>query len=146
MNRRFQLPRSAKQRKRRAVVDTNVLIAGISGFREPYISGKNPSADLLYEWAEKESFLWLYSEEILDEYKKVLRRLHVRPHTIGAVINLIRERADAIEIRSVRSISPDPYDDVFCQCAEQGSADVLYTINLKHFPQDRLKTKVKLPE
>jgi hypothetical protein len=42
---------NAKKQKSRGVVDTNVLVAGISGFRKPYVRGKNPSADVLYEWA-----------------------------------------------------------------------------------------------
>lgn len=139
------MPQKNRKRKRRAVVDTSVLVAGISGFREPYVSGKNPSADLLYEWAEDQNFVWLYTEEILDEYKDVLRRLRVRPHHIGAVINLIRERAERIEVRTVRSISPDPDDDPFCLCAEEGRADVIFTLNRKDFPQERLAAKVLEP-
>jgi hypothetical protein len=47
------------------VVDTNVLVAGISGFRKPYVRGKNPSGDVLYKWAEKGNFVWLVTEDIL---------------------------------------------------------------------------------
>ena len=61
------MPRKAKKQKSRGVVDTNVLVAGISGFREPYVRGKNTSADVLYKWAEKGSFVWLVTEDILDE-------------------------------------------------------------------------------
>ena len=51
-------PRS-KKRKQRAVVDTNVVVAGISGFREQYSRGRIASADLLHRWAVEENFLWL---------------------------------------------------------------------------------------
>lgn len=61
------MPRKAKKQKSRGVVDTNVLVAGISGFRKPYVRGKNPSADVLYKWAEKGNFVWLVTEDILDE-------------------------------------------------------------------------------
>jgi hypothetical protein len=54
------------------------------------------------------SFTWLLSEEILAEYKKVLRRLGVRRSLIGAIINLLREEAALIEVRSTSEISPDP--------------------------------------
>jgi predicted nucleic acid-binding protein len=54
------------------VVDTNVVVAGISGFREQYVPGRVPSADLLHRWAEEEHFVWLYSEDVLAEYKEVL--------------------------------------------------------------------------
>lgn len=54
-------------------------MAGISGFREPFVSGRNPSADVLYRWVEQNNFVWLVTEDILDEYKEVLKRLGVRP-------------------------------------------------------------------
>jgi hypothetical protein len=88
------LPQKAKQYKPRAVIDTSVLVAGISGFREPFVLGKNPSADVLHRWGDWNSFVWLVTEDILDEYKEVLKRLGVRPSLIGKVINLIRERAE----------------------------------------------------
>jgi len=72
------LPPKAKKHKRRVVVDTSVLVAGISGFKETYVPGRTPSADILHEWAEEHSFVWLVSEYILDEYKEVLKRLRVR--------------------------------------------------------------------
>jgi len=139
------LPPKARNRKRRVVIDTSVLIAGISGFREPYVRGKNTSSDLLYRWAEKGNFLWLVTEDILDEYKEVLKRLGVRPNLIGAVINLIRERAEEVDVRASVEISPDPKDDAFCICAEDGKADFIITLNPKDFPQGRLKAKVFLP-
>lgn len=145
MCRRLLLPPKARNRKRRVVIDTSVLIAGISGFREPHVRGKNPSSDLLYRWAEKGNFLWLVTEDILDEYKEVLKRLGVRPNLIGTVINLIRERAEEVDVRSSVEISPDPKDDAFCICAEDGKADFIITLNPKDFPQSRLKAKVFLP-
>ncbi len=108
--------------------------------------GKNPNADLLHDWAEEDSFVWLYSEDILNEYKVVLRRLGVRPSLIGRAINLIRERADAVQVRSTAEISPDPKDDPFCLCAEEGDADLIFTLNPRDFPQDRLKAKVVQPK
>lgn len=82
----------------------------------------------------------------MSEYKVILRRLRVRPHRIGTVINLIRERAEKVEIRSNRAISPDPDDDPICLCAMDGEADFLVTLNLRDFPQDRLTAKVVKPE
>ena len=120
-------------------------MAGISGFREPFVSGRNPSADVLHRWAEQDNFVWLITEDILEEYKEVLKRLRVRPSLIGAVINLIRERAEAVKVRSSAEISPDPKDDAFCLCAESGNADFIVTLNPKDFPEGRLKSKVVLP-
>lgn len=134
-----------RNRKRRVVIDTSVLIAGISGFRKLDVRGKNTSSDLLYRWAEKGNFLWLVTEDILDEYKEVLKRLGVRSNLIGTVINLIRERAEEVDVRASVEISPDPKDDAFCICAEDGKADFIITLNPKDFPQGRLKAKVLLP-
>ena len=139
------MPPKAKKRKPRAVVDTSVLVAGISGFREPFVSGRNPSADVLHRWAEQNNFVWLVTEDILDEYKEVLKRLRVRPNLIGRVVNLIRERAEEVKVRSSVEISPDPKDDPFCLCSEQGNADFIVTLNPKDFPEDRLKANVVPP-
>ena len=106
--RRSLLPLKVKKQKPRAVVDTNVVVAGIAGFREQYSPGRVPCADLLHQWADREHFLWLYSEDTLTEYKEVLNRLRVRSATIGAFINLIRERGELVEVRASRDISPDP--------------------------------------
>ena len=100
-------PKSRK-RKQRAVVDTNVVVTGISGFRDQYVAGMIPSADLLHRWADEEHFVWLYSEDILAEYKEVLKRLHVRSAAIGALINFIRERGESVEIRSSGKYHPIP--------------------------------------
>ena len=135
----------SKKRTQRAVVDTNVIVAGISGFREQYVPGRVPSADLLHRWAGEENFVWLYSEDVLAEYKEVLKRLHVRSAAIGTLINMIRELGEPVEIRSSDEISPDPKDDVFCLCAEAGRADIIFTLNPRDFPQDRLKAKVIEP-
>lgn len=127
------------------MVDTSVLVAGVSGFREPFVSGRNPSADVLHRWAEQNNFVWLVTEDILEEYKEVLKRLHVRPNLIGRVVNLIRERAEEVKVHASAQISPDPKDDAFCLCAEFGKADFVITLNPKDFPQEHLKSKVAFP-
>lgn len=81
------MPAEAKVGKPRVVVDTSVLVAGISGFREPFVRGHNASADLVHRWTEKNDFVWLVTEDILDEYKEVLKRLRVRSNLIGRVVN-----------------------------------------------------------
>lgn len=142
MPRRSPLPQRAKRRKGRVVVDTSVLVAGISGFREPFVQGRNPSADVLHRWAEKNDFVWLVTEDILDEYKEILKRLRVRSSLVGRVVNLIRERAEEIKLRSSTGISRDPKDDPFCLCSGDGKADFLITLNPQDFPQDMLDAKV----
>lgn len=139
------MPQKARKRKPRAVVDTSVLVAGISGFREPFVPGRNPSADVLHRWDERNNFAWLITEDILEEYKEVLKRLRVRPNLVGKVINLIRERGEEMRVHASAQISPDPKDDAFCLCAKSGKADLVITLNPKDFPQARLKSRVILP-
>jgi predicted nucleic acid-binding protein len=68
----------------------------------------------------------------------------VRRETIGVLINLLREEAELVAAR-VMKISPDPADDPFCACAEQGAADFLVTLNPRDFPQEALSVKVLAP-
>ena len=123
-----------------------MLVAGISGFREPFVPGRNPSADVLHRWSERNNFVWLVTEDILEEYKEVLKRLRVRSSLIGRVVNLIRERAEEVRARPTVEVSPDPKDDPFCLCSEQGNADFIVTLNPKDFPEDWLKAKIVPPD
>jgi len=100
---------------------------------------------VLHNWAERNNFIWLITEDILDEYKEVLKRLRVRPNVIGKVINLIRERAEEVKVHASVQISPDSKDDAFCLCAESGKADFVVTLNTRDFPQARLRSKIVLP-
>ncbi|HJX83043.1 MAG TPA: PIN domain-containing protein, partial [Candidatus Angelobacter sp.] len=91
------------------------------------------------------SFVWLVSDEILLEYKRVLARLGVRRSLIGNIINLLREEAEHVAVSIAPSISPDPGDDPFCACAELGQADFTVTLNPKDFPQQFLSAHVVRP-
>jgi len=136
------LGRRGKQPK--GVIDTSVLVAGVAGFK----SGRaveNPSASLLRHWLEEETFTWLVTEEILSEYKEVLSRLGVRRNLVGGIINLLRETAEFVHVRTETDVSPDPTDNAFCACAEQGHAAFIATLNRKDFPQKKLVARVISP-
>ena len=90
-----------------------MLVAGIAGFKS-WRTVHSASARLLRDWIENESFAWLVTEEILVEYKHVLRKLGVRPNLIGAIINLLREEAEFVDVRFTHEVSSDPDDNVFC--------------------------------
>jgi putative PIN family toxin of toxin-antitoxin system len=131
-------------KRRRGVVDTSVLVAGVAGFK----SGRTPenrSAALLRDWVENETVTWLVTEEILSEYKGVLTRLGVRRSLVGEIINLLREEAECVDVRSECDASPDPADNAFCACAEQGRAAFIVTLNRKDFPQSKLVARVISP-
>ena len=135
---------AAKSARRKGVVDTSVVVAGIAAFKQrPPVSS---SAKLLREWLDNASFTWLVSEEILAEYKAVLARLRVRRGVVGALVNLLREEAELVEVRSSPGVSPDPGDDPFCACAEAGGAAFIVTLNPKDFPQSKIRAKVVSPD
>jgi predicted nucleic acid-binding protein len=133
-----------RRKQPRGVIDTSVLVAGVAGFKSWRVV-QNPSASFLREWVEVGTFTWLVTEEILSEYKGVLSRLGVRRNLVGEIINLLREEAEFVTIRSENNFSPDPDDNVFCACAEQGRAAFIATLNKKHFPQKNLTAKVISP-
>jgi predicted nucleic acid-binding protein len=136
----------AQKRKRpRGVIDTSVLVAGIAGLKSLEIALRNPSAKLLRNWIEGDTFVWLVSDEILLEYKRVLGRLGVRRPLIGKIVNLLREEAEPVPASALPEISPDPGDDPFCACAETGRADFIVTLNPKDFPQSLLSAHVIKP-
>ena len=131
---------AAKSARRKGVVDTSAVVAGIATFKErPPVS---PSAKFLREWLDHASFTWLVTEEILAEYKAMLSRLRVRRSVAGALINLLREEAELVEVRSTAGVCPDPGDDRFCACAEAANAAFIVTLNPKDFPQRKLRAKV----
>jgi predicted nucleic acid-binding protein len=133
------------KRAPRAVVDTSVVIAGAAAFRGAPLHPQTDSGALLLKWIEEGHFQWLYTEEILNEYKELLKRFNVRPSIAGQFINLLREEGTAVRVRKAPGISPDPGDDPFCACAQAGKASFIVTLNPRDFPQDRLSAKVIRP-
>ena len=129
------------KRPPRGVVDTSVLVAGVSGFRDD--PSDNPSASLLAGWTEAPTFVWLLTEEILSEYLEVLERLRVR--SARTIVGLIREQGQLVRILKKIPDLPDRDDAPFCECAESAEADFIVTLNPGDFPQTRLKAKVISP-
>ena len=118
-----------------------MLVAGIAEFKSWRVV-ENPSASFLRDWLEHATFTWLVSEDIISEHKEVLTRLGVRRNLVGEVINLLREEAEFVDVRITGDASPDPDDNPFCACAEQGRATFIATLNKKDFPQKKLRAEV----
>jgi len=116
-------------------------VAGIAGFKRE-VEPANLSAMLLRDWVENDTFTWIMTTEILEEYAGVLAVLQVRPSVIGRVVNLLREEAEWIEPRRTVEAAPDPSDSAFWTCADAADADFVVTLNRRDFPQARLKARV----
>ena len=119
----------------RGVIDTSVLVAGVAGFKS-WRAVQNLSASFLRDWLEHATFNWLVSEDIISEYKEVLTRLGVRRNLVGEVINLLREEAEIVDVRTTSDASPDPDDNSFCACAEQGRAAFIATLKPEGLPSE----------
>lgn len=78
-------------------------MAGIAGFK-PNVEAANASAILLRDWLENDTFTWIMTADVVDEYAAVLAEFRVRSSIIGRVVNLLREEAEWIERKS--SLSP----------------------------------------
>ena len=120
-------------------------MAGVAGLKTSGFALRNPSALLLRDWMESNTFVWLITDEIVSEYKRVLAKLGVRRSVTGKIVNLLREEAELITVARMPDISPDPGDDPFCACSESGRADFIVTLNPRDFPQSLLAAHVIKP-
>ena len=121
------------------------MVAGIAGFKSEGVAATNPSAMLLRGWIDEDTFTWLISAAVLDEYVEVLTRCGVRRSVIGKVVNLLREEAESVVPRRAIDAQPDPDDAPFWECAQVGDADFIVTLNKRDFPQSRLTARVIEP-
>jgi predicted nucleic acid-binding protein len=133
---------SQKRRKPRGVVDTSVLLAGVAGMKASAHASNVASAKFVRRWVEDRAFVWLITEEILEEYRDVLARLGVRRPLIGKIVNGLRAKGEPVHVGATRNLSPDPGDNHVCDCAEYGDADFIVTLNPKDFPQPSLRARV----
>jgi putative PIN family toxin of toxin-antitoxin system len=120
----------------RVVLDTNILV----------------SAALKPESLQRTIFLVsltrairLYvSQPILDEYAAVLARpkFGIRRGARMQMLQLIKNHTHLVVPKRTLSVTSDPNDNIFVECADAARADYLVTGNPKHFPTFWKSTKV----
>lgn len=120
----------------KVVLDTNVVVSAHlkAGGLEAFV------LDLALA-----SKLQLYvSPDLLAEYEEVLRRPRFRidPKKVTQSLRLIKKRARGVKPTLTLSVSPDPDDNRFLECAEAANADYLVTGNRRHFPAKYRNTLV----
>ncbi len=112
----------------RAVIDTNVIV---SGLLSP--SGNEALIILAIHQGLVRPCL---SEEIIEEYVAVLARpkFAFPPDEIEALMTALRRNGKLFQPEASSTISPDPGDTKFLQCAKAAQADFIVTGNKRHFP------------
>jgi hypothetical protein len=83
------------------------LVCAVSAGIQTWNIAVNPSASLLRDWLEHGIFVWLVTDKLLSEYKAILKRLCMRRHPVGQIINTLREKAKFVNIREERDVSPN---------------------------------------
>ena len=114
------------KRRLRAVLDTNIIVAGIISPRE------RPPQQLLEAWANRR-FILITCPSIIEEVEEVLKRpkiqqkYRVADDDIHLIITLLRNYA--IVVRGTLRIDdiPDPMDQPIFASALEGSANYIVT-------------------
>ena len=124
-----------RRRLGRVVVDTSVVVRAARAFRQQPPEPGTPELKLIIVWRDDpEVFTWLYSQEILGEYREILRRLKVPKNAAGRFVNLLSQGGEEVTQPAGGEFSPDPKDDPFYHCAIAGDADYIITDNVRDFP------------
>lgn len=104
-------------------------------------------ADTLLSVAENELYQPLWSERILDETSRTLKRLHPTRNALRfeARITTMRQAFPEALVHGWEDLEsgiaerwPDPNDAHVVAAAIRGRAELIVTFNLKDFPQDLL--------
>ena len=112
-----------------------MVIRAARAFRQRPPVPDTPELKLILAWrADPEIFTWLYSREILGEYREILRRLRVPGNVAGRFVNLLSQGGEEVMGPAAGEFSPDPKDDPFYHCAIAGDADNIITDNVRDFP------------
>lgn len=84
------------------------------------------------------------SPDILVEYREVLHRKHlkIKPAHAARSLRLIEARAELVMPETLLTVSSDPADNRFLECAAEAKAHYLVTGNKRHFPKQLKDTKI----
>ena len=120
----------------RVVLDTNVIVSA-------FLTERGLEAKVLRLVLTGRLALYV-SEPMLAEYEGVLHReeFQADPGRVEYFLSQLREACVHVQPDRRLSVSADPADNRFLECAEAASADFLVTGNKRHFPKQWKKTKV----
>src|SRR5262245_66245490 len=102
---------SRRRRLGRVVVDTSVVIRAARAFRQQPPEPNTPELRLVLAWRDDpEIFTWLYTQEILTEYREILRRLKVTRKAAGRFIKSLSQNAEEATEPAAGGFTPGPKD------------------------------------
>jgi putative PIN family toxin of toxin-antitoxin system len=102
----------------RLVIDTNVLISSFFG--------GNPK-EVMDLWSRGSALICL-TQEVLEEYLRVMARLPIAPQTKRRLVAILQEKRNiemVIASKHYAVIREDPEDDKFIDCAVEAKADYI---------------------
>ena len=122
----------------KAVVDTNVLVAGL-------LSPFGPPGEIVRMIASG-TLRVCFDARILTEYDEVLARpkFQFRSELTQALLEQIKTEGFSVAGNPLPARLPDPTDEPFLEAAITGAADCLITGNIKHFPPPKRQGAVVL--
>ena len=120
----------------KVVLDTNIVVSAhlkAEGFER-----------FVLDLALASKLQLFITAEILTEYREVLLRpkFALDPELVKALIDLIRAKSRRVKATKRITVSADPEDNKFIECADQAKADYLVTGNKRHFPKPWSGTQV----
>ena len=120
----------------KAVIDTNILLNSIP---------KKGSLRWLYDAFQNEEFIWVFSNEIITEYAKVINR-EFSKQAIEVVFSILLTAVNTQRFEPSykwQLVSDDPDDNKFVDCALGANVDYLVS-NDRHL-RNLLKIKDLFP-
>ncbi|MDI3478252.1 MAG: uncharacterized protein PWQ59_1777 [Thermoanaerobacterium sp.] len=102
----------------RVVIDTNVFVSILFG---------SPIMEKLFESCAKHKFIWVVSENIYSEYKRVIeyKKFNFRKEIKEEMLYFVEELAEFIHVTNDVAVSRDRDDDKFINCAIDGNCDYI---------------------
>jgi putative PIN family toxin of toxin-antitoxin system len=118
------------------VLDTNVIVSA-------HLKPESLERSVLKLALAGRAELFL-SAAIWAEYSEVLVRpkFKIDPDQVAESLALIKAHAKRVTPARTLSVSPDPEDNKFLECADEAGADYLVTGNKRHFPKAWGSTRV----
>lgn len=120
----------------RAVVDTNIFLAGL-------LNADGGAAKIIRAFRDGE-FELVVTRDVFDEYIRVIHLFDndVPSHASEELLELVFEKAVKVKPAATKGLCTDADDEKFLSAAMAGHADLLVTKNKKHFPKDASATRI----